>query len=180
MTLIKRIWILRGELQQGIQEKSERIFAQILEILKCPGFEFEVMNSKMATHYLDILENDFEKILDRPTHITKIINNVKNLQDFRLGKRVASVNFGEEDCPMHTLWNARAKFEKLKYHCDKYKEDLQSNYELFYEINQTLKYLIDFGTKHLSDDETLMLMAIREYVVEFYDKYTAEWNKLYS
>lgn len=180
MTLIKRIWLLRGDVQNGINEKSERIFAQVLTVLQCPGFEFEVINSKMATNYLDILENDFSKVLDRPTYIAKIVNNVKNLQDFRFGKKISNLAFGDEDCPMHTLWVARAKFEKLKFNCERNKEDLQSNYELFEEINMTLNLLIDFAKKHLSDDEELTLMAIREYVLLFYDSYKAEWTKMFS
>ena len=177
MTLIKRIWLLRGDVQTAIVEKNEQMFAQILTALQSHSFEFEVMCSKFATNYIDIVKNDYTNVEDRANYIKKLVNNVNNLKAYRFGDKTVDFDFGGQDCPMHSLWVMRANFEKLKHKCLKYSNNVRENCELFNEVYETGKNMLKAIRCYGNTDEELALMNILDEVRSYYDNYSSNWGR---
>ena len=168
MTLVKRIWDLRGQVQKAINNKNFDELEQVVNELQSSSFEFAVVNSRIASAYS--WKRDVLDIEERANRIKPIINNVKNLLEYRKGDKTINLDFGNNDCVMHTIWIMRAKFERLQYLCEKSisKEEAENLYKELMNLCSLLKG--EFKSFY-SDDDLDAIYNIKEEINGYYTKH---------
>lgn len=177
MTMVKKIWELRGELQTAIIDKDEQGFKNIKKTLNSQSLEFEVMQTKIATKYEDLDKEWHNDILDRPKQLEKLKSNVAYLRLCRIDNRKVHPQFGEEESVMHTIWVLRSKFEKLKHYCKTRPQEVEANNQLYEEIMQTIMELVENPTKYFtSHDEHDAMLSIKEDVRLYFAGYNFRYS----
>ena len=177
MTIVKRIWDLRGELQIAIFNKDEQKFKEVRRELNSPGLEFEVMQTKTASLYKELDKIGSYDVLSRPKQLEKLKANVVNLRMCRINDRKVHPKFGEEESVLHTIWVLRSKFERLKYYCEKYPNDIDQNQELYQDIISIITNLLNNSTKYFtSHAEHDAMLNIQEEINIFFDNRKLEIN----
>ena len=177
MTIVKTIWDLRGELQIAINNKDEQKFREVRRELNSPGLEFEVMQTKIASSYQELETDAGHDILSRPKQLEKIRDNVKYLRLCRMENRKIHPKFGKEESVLHTIWELRSKFERLKYCFQKYDKNFKSNEDLYMEIITTITYLLENPTKYFTSyAEHDAMLNIKEEINVFFNKAVLEVN----
>lgn len=175
MTTVKKIWDLRGELQVAIINKDEQKFIEVRNALSSPGLEFEVMQTKIATKYIDLGKELNDYVLEKPQQLEKLKNNVNYLRLCRMNNRKTYPRFGEEESVLHSIWVIRSKFERLKHYCKINIDKVVENKDLYEEIMQQINKLLENPYKYFgSFAEHDAMLNIKEEITLFFAQYAAK------
>jgi len=168
-SLIEKVWLLRADVQTAIVNRNKEKFIKVINTLEF----YMIAPSDAISPLLESYNEDKE--LRVTEVIQQIIQNVKNLREYRFGNKAVNYNFGVEKCPMHTIWVLRAKFEKLKYNCKTNLKNTNLNFSLFQEIKNTITFLLE----HFKDtEEEISIKNISKEVNRFFNDYTYTLGKI--